>query len=265
MTAQIRNNEMVNLLRADFQARYEPNFAWEHVISEYLNLPGLRAFYPFTSVNESGNLLDISGQARLATNTGTPLFYTENLITYAKFDGATQYFSRADEAGLDLLGNEAYINPVLQGITVTAWIRLLSYAANNRGIITKNAATLATSNYFLGISRNPFNTANFTVFSGANAYVVESLAPIALNQWYFIAARFDPSTAIYIRTNTAENINNVGIPASLNNVTASMLIANASGGGLLNCDMTLAAICTSFVPSAMIESLFQQTRAAFNV
>jgi len=75
-STQIRNSEQVNLLRADFQARYEPNFALANAVSTILALPGLRAFWPLSSVDYATATQgrDIAGGGYHLTNNNTATF-----------------------------------------------------------------------------------------------------------------------------------------------------------------------------------------------
>ena len=59
MSIQQRNDELVDILSADFQPRNEPNFAWKSCVSSVLALPGLRAFYPMSAVGAAGEAQDV--------------------------------------------------------------------------------------------------------------------------------------------------------------------------------------------------------------
>lgn len=262
MTTQVRNNEMVNLLRADFQARYEPNFALASIYSCYMHMPGLRGFWNFASVNESGNLPDLSGQGRTLTNTNAPVFNNYNLASYANFNGINQAFTRADEAGLDFIGNEAYLTASLRGLTVTAWIRVTAYSGSFDGIVTKyTSASVLNSNFFLGTSGSNIL---FGTYSGAAGGTGATRA-LTAGTWAFVCGRFDPSTVVSIKINDGETINAVGAAATLNNSTQPLYVGYAPGFNYFNGNITLVALYSAYLTDAMVNTLYQQSRPLFNV
>ena len=101
---QTRNSDLVDLLRSDFQHRNEPNFAWKSVVSSFLALPLVRAFWPMSIVT------DADPQARSAlggyhlTNNNVCTFGYSNLVTYVNFNGTTQSLTRADGGAADGAG-----------------------------------------------------------------------------------------------------------------------------------------------------------------
>ena len=56
-------------------------------LGAYLALPGLRGFWPFTSVDESGNIIDLSGHGlELAINGNPDINYHNNVVPYTALD-----------------------------------------------------------------------------------------------------------------------------------------------------------------------------------
>ena len=98
MTVQIRNPEQIDLLLGDFQHRNEPNFAWRAVCSMFQALPGLRGFWPCSSLRYTlGNqVADLSAQQNDLTNVGPCWFGSEDLAPVVAFSGFNQYLTRAD-------------------------------------------------------------------------------------------------------------------------------------------------------------------------
>ena len=143
-STQIRNNEQVNLLRADFQARYEPNFAWKSAVSSILALPGLRACWPMSSVDyaTASQARDVAGGGYHLGNVNSSLFgYAANtLIPCVTFNGTTQYLTRADGGAgnwADITGTEAYIAAGQRGLTLGAWVYLSSFTPVVNAVIAK--------------------------------------------------------------------------------------------------------------------------------
>ena len=120
---QVRNSEQVDILRADFQHRNEPNFAWKSAVSSVLALPGIRAFYPMSAVGAAGEAQDMSSFGRHMPRTSGVDFEYDNLIPCAEYNGTSDYHSVADNADHDIIGTEAYVQGFAQGLTMGFWIK----------------------------------------------------------------------------------------------------------------------------------------------
>jgi hypothetical protein len=59
---------MVDGLRTEYVSLYAPTTTWGSIISMNLGLPLLRGYWPFSSVDENGDLYDLSGQGRVMIN-----------------------------------------------------------------------------------------------------------------------------------------------------------------------------------------------------
>jgi hypothetical protein len=260
---QVRNPELVEILRPDFQARYEPNFAWANAISIFSMLPGLRGFWPLSTANESGNAYDLSEQGRILTYTGNPTYNVSGLAPYIDFDGVGDYLTRADEAGLDCLGNESYIAAAIQGITFGGWF-WFDRDTNGEGLITKaDGITNNNRNFDLLYRGDAGDVAQVDISNGANAYTITSTDILTTGVWYFLAGRFVPSTSVDVYVNLAKDTLAAGIPATANNSNAPFQIGARNGGLLLDGRANLCFLCAAALPDVIINQLFEQTRAMF--
>jgi hypothetical protein len=266
MTTQIRNAAMVNLLRADFQARYEPQFALAQVISHMLALPGLRGFWPMSSFDENGNAYDLSGQGRTLTYNGNPTYNYDDLAPYLDFDGTGDYLSRADEAGLDILGTEAYVaNP---GLTLGGWFWLDALPVGTSWGFTGKWLDTGGSNqrsYLVFI--DPSALVNFIISSDGTGFVLVQSAAVSATSWIFLVGRFVPSSEISIFVNNTEVVNTTSIPAAIFNSSAQFNIGAYANATVppLNGRASLCFLCASALSDAIIGNLFQQSRALFGV
>lgn len=88
--------EMLNdwLLFEDNKAR-----GLQDVIGLFQMIPQLRGFWPFSSADESGNVIDFSGHGHTLTNNGSMTFGMENNIPYGLMRGS-EYLSRSGEGTL---------------------------------------------------------------------------------------------------------------------------------------------------------------------
>ena len=142
-TVSERNPELVDILRADFQARYEPNFAWGNTVSNHLALPGLRAFWPMSSVDQTAaaRARDLSGIGNHLADNNTCDFAYSGLYPYVSFDGVNQYLNKADGgagAWADIIGTEAYIAVPQQGLSMGGWFYPAAFpGAGEHGLMSK--------------------------------------------------------------------------------------------------------------------------------
>lgn len=269
MVVQLRNPEMIELLRADFQARAEPNFAWGNTCSMFQLLTGLRGFWPMSNADESGWTYDLSGQDRVLRYNGNPTFNADDLAPYIEFDGTGDFLSRPDEAGLDIRGTETSIVAAMRGLTIGGWFWIDSLAPGANDAFIGKWNTAGDQRSYLLYFNDTSNTACFDVSSLGTAASVITVTGSVMTAagWHFIVARFDPSTEINIWVNNTEIVNAVGTPASLFNGTADFLVGAYDNGatGLLDGRASLCFLCGALLSDAVVKQLYEQTRAMYGV
>lgn len=100
MAIQQRNEEMVNLLKADFVAKSDEVFMWAFLTSMYSMLPGIAMFWPMSAVSKddsvyfsnNGNYNMTSEDMTIGGNVKTSFNQPWNLGSYnAGAPGATGY------------------------------------------------------------------------------------------------------------------------------------------------------------------------------
>ena len=265
MTVQQRNSQMVELLRADFQARYEPQFALAQYMASVLALPGLRGFWPMSAYNASGNAFDQSGNGRLLTYNGNPTYNWDGLAPYIDLDGTGDFLSRADEAGLSITGTETYVaNP---GLTLGGW-----WYFESLGTVDRMMAKDVNPNhsYILRVHNNTGQSAvNFQISvngTGFTSSISASDDTISTGNWFFIAGRFTPSTEVAVWVNGTKFTNTSSIDASIFDGSSAFRIgANSSGNNPMTGRASLCFLCAAALSDAMVGNLFSQSRAIFGV
>jgi hypothetical protein len=256
MTTQKHNAELANLMSIDFQGRNEPQFAIANAIPTMLMLPGLRALWSFSSINESGNAIDLSGQGRTLTNNGGAPRSTEGLVPYASMNGTTQYFSRADDAGLDITGTLTLGGWFKHNSLLAAQVAMSKWdASGDQRSYSLQVAT--TGEAIMGVS--PDGTAGAAVFASSAAGCV------AEGAWSFTVGRFIPSSQLSVSCNGVRTTVVAGVPASIKDSSAALLVGGISAAAAFNGYAGLCFVSAAAVPLAAIDNLFQQTRAAFGV
>lgn len=206
--------------------------------SFFANSPGLRGFWPFNSFDASANAYDQSGQGRTLTRAGNSSYNITNQGTmYYYLDGSGDWFSRPDEAALDILCNEAYVNANIRGLTIGICIQTLTWAAGTTYDIF-DKTNPGAENFRFYISGGT-NTYRMSVTGGAGNTNFSIIAP-ANNQWLHFVVKYVPGVEIAAFVNGVRYASGAAIAAPLNNSTAPLSIGVY---GDLSTNPTKAYIC----------------------
>jgi hypothetical protein len=264
-----RDDQLVEKLMPDFFHKQNPGASWMHACSMYMNLPGLRAFWPMSSVaytNPQG--VDLSGQGHHLTNNNLAQFGRDGLAPYCEFNGTTQYLSKVDGGAgnwADITGLETMISSTQRGLTLGGWFKFDSLDASAEMLISKWGASGQRSYQI----RRPGGVATlrFSVtVNGVNITQINTTETVDAVKWWFITARFVPSTTLDLFINNEPATLAIGVPASVFDSTASFIIAN---------DVTLATpfdgktsmcfLCAAALPNDMISAMYRFTAPLFGV
>jgi len=226
------------------------------LISSFLALPELRGFWPMSSVNESGNALDVSGQGRtLTNNAATPRAIYNALVPYFDLNGTTQYLSRADEAGLDITG----------ALTFGGWFWFDTAATSIEACLGKRNTGVDQLSYYL--RRLASGTINFEISNNGVLPVenVSSAAAVGVATWVLLVARFIPSTEIAVFVNELKATFATGFGAIFSGTAPLAAGADNAGTSFFNGRLGPIFICADDLPDDLIRSLYARTRGAFDV
>ena len=271
MAIQIRNDESAALNSADLQLRYESGFAWRTACSMYQALTGLRGFWPMSAFESGGNAFDQSGNGRTLTYNGNPVYgsgvdTSGGLAPWLRFDGTGDYLSRTDEAGLDILGTETYVN--VPGLTMGGWFRPEDDASDDV-LMGKWSAAAGNFSYLLGaygtVAGDPVRF--YMSDDGTNTSVVTSASGYTTNTWYFVACRFndaDTGEELAIWLNN-EKTTAASARAAIFNGNADFQIGAASGAALFTGRASMCFLCAAALADATVWAIYQHTRALFKV
>lgn len=265
MAVQQRYDELFKLLSGDFRRNYAPHHAFADACSMFLTLPGLVGFWPGSAVGTAGLLNDLSGNGLQMNNNNGVLFSAEtsSLIPWLEFDGVNQYFSRADEAILDISGTEAYVATPIQGITLGGWFWFDAIGVTY-GLMSK-FVTGGQASYRM--RRDSNNRVFFLVSSdGTNEVGTSSVdAPnTTAGAWFFCVGRAINGTTITVFLNGIENEGGAAPPAPIFNSTSDFEIGRMNAGSYLNGRASMCFLCAAAVPTVHLTTLYQWTRPMFN-
>lgn len=244
------------------------SMAWRTACSMYQALTGLRGFWPMSAVYDGGNALDLSGNGRTLTRNGSLYYNFDTLAPFIQFDGAGDFLSRADEAGLDILGTEAYIRAIHRGVTIGGWFYPEDTTALN--VLMSKVGGAANRSYLLLADGSlPGNNVGFYISDdGTNITTVYSVTGYTTNTWQFIAGRFndaDTGEELAVWLND-EKTTRVTARATIFNSTAPFNISGFnSGTNLFTGRASLCFLCAAALDDATIRALYQHTRALFGV
>lgn len=250
MTQTLSPQQMQDI-GAVFQRRYEPQFSAGTIVSRYQMLPQSRAVWPFSSVDENGDVYDITGQGRVMNNQNSVPFSFYGLYPYADLTAASShYFSRPSEAGF----------LITDGLTLGGWF--YSDGGNNdAGLSGKWDENGDQRSYLL---RFAWPTVYFQVSDdGINPYSVS--AGIDDGAWYHVVGRF-ATNSIDIFVNGVKTNNAVGIPAAIFVSTANFEIGAYNGADkFFDGRISLNVLCAAALSDTQIWAAYQQDRALFGV
>ena len=255
------NPQLVDNMSAKFRRLNNPAHAMADAVGMLQMFPGVVGIWP-GNIGASGRLNDLSGNALNLSNTGNAAINNDDLASFFSYNGSSNYHSIASTALLNLTGTESFINGVIRGLTIGAWI----YVRDD---------TPATHEYIIGKGADTYQlrhatSSNVLLFrinnSTPTAFTVGSTVP-TVNNWYFVCGRYVPSTKISIKVNSADFENNTtSIPASLNTDSTGFAIgADASGAFYFDGRVCLSFLCAAAVPDIFIDTYFQMTAPLFGV
>lgn len=235
------------------------------LVSPFLDLPGRVGLWYAGGVQRStGNIYDAGGQARTLTYNGNPTFNQISTgIAYADLDGTGDYFSRADETDLDILGTETIYNSAVRGLTMGGWFYAPSLPGGDVGLIAKDDG--ATNRCYLTFLQATGAIGSQVSIDGSTMTTVTSTALVTAAQWFFTATVFKPSTSLSNFVNLIKTTNTTSIPASIFNGSSILAVGSLNGANLFTGRVALCFLCANALPDAMISSLFQQTRGLFGI
>lgn len=249
-TIQVYNPQKTTLESGIFQARDDPGFAWSRAISSRLMLPKTRGFWPFSVVNATDDLIDLTGNAQLAVNTSVVSLALYGVTSYGHFDG-TSHFAITSAA----------LNKITGGLTVICFARL-DALSTEQGFISKWGAAGSRS-YRLYMTSG--NVITFEVSSNGTLItsVPSTIIPV-VGAWYCLIGEYNPSTSLSIWVNGTKAQNVASIPAAIFDSTSNLFLGNTNGSFLTG-DLSLASLHASTINSGIALLTFDYNRPLFAI
>jgi hypothetical protein len=271
---QHRPNELVDVLRPDFQHRNEPNFAWKSAVSATLGMPGLVAVWPMSVVRRDSatdRARDVGGGAyHLTDNNGVQFGYAgSSLIPVAEFPGTNEYLSRVDGGAADwadITGTETHVRTVQRGLTIGGWFYLEDVTTDACLMGKWDGAGVDQRSYMLWLDGATSNLQFFVSSAGTAVSVASVTGAVAvINNWHYVVGSFDNTgNTIDIRVNSATA--SAAYANTIFDSDSSFTIgATDSPGSYLDALVTLCFLSQCAASSSQTLNHFQQTRVMFGV
>lgn len=227
-----RKTQIVDIMSTDFPLMRSPNYSIAQMHSTFTSYPMCRGYWPMSSVDESGNLSDMSAQGRVLVRNGTPTFaFRKNLAAYSAIGFIDKdYFQRMDDGGLDFACPSGLVAAAIDGFTLMCWFCADAAAqGTQRGLISKWYETGNIRGYRLILTAA--NKLQLDVSSnGTLVTSVTSSGTVAAGTWYFACGRYTASTEMIVYLSGTETSNVVGIPASPYNTTEPFEVGRTNRG-----------------------------------
>ena len=220
---QIRNADLVDLLRADFQHRNEPNFAMRAAVSPLFAFPGIRGIWRAGNRDANADLMDLSGQGRtLADNNTVETGVVNNTLTRDDFDGTNQFYDRADEPGLSITGTETHLVAAQRGLCFGLWCYPDARPGASVGLFAKWVSATHNRSFILSITAaNVFGVTISNAGAASDASAVWATAiPAVSDRWWFVCGDYSPSA--YLRLYIGDSLGNFGYVADTTGVPAAI-------------------------------------------
>lgn len=268
--------ELIDTMRTFFVQSRSPTTAWGNVMSLYLSLPALRAYYPFSATRWTGSVNYISELANgyeLTNIVGNPQLWRYSMLGSCMYFGGGGALARSgDDAQFDIIGNEAYVYNGDRGLTVGGWFHPVNINSTWQGLITKWYISDPTFEgaYALNIDNN--NAMRFGVSgNGSTGYAIAS-STVSQDNWYFVVGRYDadaensgatPRISIVLNDVIAHNA--TSIPSALYDSTEPFTLGRYNRTDYYTGHMAHVFVCACQLPTNYLLALFHHTRALFGV
>lgn len=229
----------------------------------FLYLPGLRGYWPMSSVGTAGQAINLvpGGSPFLMPNEGQ---YGVMLNQpYVSLDGVDDYLDIADGSEVDIIGTETYIEPAMRGLTLGGWFNVGSLPASRGGIFSKYNTSGNQRGY--GLNVNPDDkVAMWVSDDGATYETIESVADVSLGQWLFIVGRFVPGDTVSLFVNGVQ-ANVATTQTAIFNSSSALEVGRWSASDELELMASRLFLCAMALPDDLIRGLLASSGALYGV
>lgn len=246
------SNESIEIGRLWLQLKRIADAMVPQLREPFVNLPGLRGYWPMSVVDFLGNAKDHSGASSDLSGSGSPTFgYDGN--AFVQTGVGTDYLSGSISAQA-VTGVETWISAGIRGMTVGCWLNVDVLPTATEGLISR---WYGTPNRSYGLVLTSLGEARFQVSSDGSAAELVTGQALGTSTWVFMVGRFTPGQEIAIFVNSTKIVNTTSIPASLHVGSAVFEVGRLNGNNvnIFEGKMRDAFLCQTILTDDQIESL----------
>ncbi len=222
-------------------------------VDTFMQLPGLRGYWPMSAVNYIGRAVDHSNASVNLQRSGSPTYnYDGN--AYVQL-GIANDFLYASTSELNFTGTESWVASGIRGLTVGGWFKIDATPGTNSGLISKDAPSVQRGFTLYWTTTN--NPSFFLSGDGTTGAGI-SYSPRSLSTWYFIVGRFTPGAEIAIFVNADKVTNTTSIPAAINVSSQDFEIGRYynDNNRIIEGKVRDNFICAAVLPDELIEEIY---------
>ena len=243
------------------------------IISSYLALPGLRGFWPMSSVGRVGAVVgqavDLQGLGNHLIRFEDPVFNHVGLAPYCDYSGAADCDHKITDAAsggaFDIIGDEVYIAGAVQGLTIGGWF-YFDRLTQEEDLIGKWGGF---GNYSYLVRKLASDDVVFQVSDNGVAIIPSPTFAVAQSTWHFVVGVFSPSGAnneVRIHRDGDIASNAAGIATlNLNDIEFEISGSDRGRQNILDGRASLCFVCAEAASRSIVGALYQQTRSVFGV
>lgn len=226
--------------------------------SALITIPEVRGVWLPSSVNESGNIFDLSTQGRTLTNTGTVTrgVYNE-IVPYAELNGSSQYFTRASESGLNVTAG---------GLTVLTWMWADALTASMCAV-AKGDSTATNRNFDLYLQGNVANDPlEASVGNSSTIYTASATSLVTANTFFMAGVRWIPGVSVDLLFNNIVAASNTNtIPTTLNSSTAAWQVGARNAANHWDGRWVMTVLCAAALSNKAVVNVYSLGQRALGV
>ena len=227
--------------------------SWSTAVGMALNFPGVVEVWQFGNYDKSSGQVYGLAQGRHLTRVNGVNFGWSGLIPFADLNGTNHYFSRADEAQLDMVSATS-----TQGIMTFGWFHIQRLATSEI-LISKASGATTNFNYYLHKASNDRIYAN--IWDGTTQHAAESSTTITTG-WHHLGMIWN-SSKIGVWLDGKETSITTSIPVASNNSTAAFVVGAFDGGSSPFDGLVPFIFLGQRTAETFMSTFYQMTRAQF--
>lgn len=238
---------------------------------EYMMIaPNLKILWTMGGYSSAGEPVNYSPDITITLGdfnvSGSPRYFYDGLAPYAELDGSNDWYGFLDDIHLSPAEYEEYTNASAWGVTMLAWC--YPDTASQVGIMGKLVGASTNQSYGLMIDDNGYPMV--TVRGTSTVDYSGSSFPVAGGQWHMIGATIQTASQVVVHYDGQFESYTTGVPASINNSTASFTVGRVEPYHLTNGTpwyfdgkLGIVSLHMGYLSTDFVQTFYQLTRPIY--